>query len=140
MFLGRITHQKGCGEPTAWKLEHCLQSNPDQQQQQPQPTLRHASRTHTSATSAALLTASPSAAADLIALAARDILKGNRHVQLVMAGPIGDEYGEQARALLEKVAQDFPGRVVNAAGQYVAGPEKEQLILATGWCWLWCCL
>lgn len=56
-----------------------------------------------------------------------------------MAGPIGDEYGEQARALLEKVAQDFPERVVNAAGQYVAGAEKEQLILATGWWWLWCC-
>ncbi|KAI7845483.1 hypothetical protein COHA_001031 [Chlorella ohadii] len=87
VFLGRITHQKGC---------------------------------------------------DLIALAARDILKGNRHAQIVMAGPIGDEYGEQARTLLEKgtlsevvLAHDFPGRVVNAAGQYVAGAEKEQLILAT---------
>lgn len=35
-------------------------------------------------------------------------------------------------ALCTAVAHDFPGRVVNAAGQYVAGAEKEQLILATG--------
>ena len=33
---------------------------------------------------------------------------------------------------LPAVAHEFPGRVVNAAGQYVAGAEKDQLILATG--------
>ncbi|KAL4459197.1 hypothetical protein ABPG75_014062 [Micractinium tetrahymenae] len=80
VFLGRITHQKGC---------------------------------------------------DLIALAARDILIACPTAQIVMAGPVGDETGEKARVLLDKVVDEFPGRVWNAAGQYVAGEEKERLCLAT---------
>lgn len=41
---------------------------------------------------------------DLIALAARDILRGSKAAQIVLAGPIGDETGEQAQALLAKGA------------------------------------
>ncbi|PSC67013.1 alpha-1,3-glucan synthase Ags3, partial [Micractinium conductrix] len=79
VFMGRITHQKGC---------------------------------------------------DIIGLAARTILKQNRNAQLVMVGPIGDEYGEQAKHALEKVSADFPGRVWNGAGQYIMGADKEQLCMA----------
>ncbi|PSC67576.1 hypothetical protein C2E20_8791, partial [Micractinium conductrix] len=50
--------------------------------------------------------------------------------QLVMVGPIGDEYGEQAKHALEKVSADFPGRVWNGAGQYIMGADKEQLCMA----------
>ncbi|EFN56266.1 hypothetical protein CHLNCDRAFT_145120 [Chlorella variabilis] len=79
VFMGRITHQKGC---------------------------------------------------DIIAMAARSILKGSRVAQIAMVGPIGDEYGEQAKHMLEKVSQAFPGRVWNGAGLYAMGAEKEQLCMA----------
>ncbi|KAL4458945.1 hypothetical protein ABPG75_013810 [Micractinium tetrahymenae] len=79
VFLGRITHQKGC---------------------------------------------------DIIALAAADILRACPTAQIVMAGPVGDEYGERARVLLDKVAAEFPGSVWNGAGQYIAGEDKDQLCMA----------
>jgi hypothetical protein len=51
------------------------------------------------------------------------------NAQLAMAGPVGDEFGEKARVGTDTLAAKFPGRVHNAAGQYVRGTEKEQLIM-----------
>ena len=47
-----------------------------------------------------------------------------------MVGPIGDEYGEQAKHSLEMVSKAFPGRIWNAAGKYIMGNDKEQLCMA----------
>jgi hypothetical protein len=49
-----------------------------------------------------------------------------------MVGPIGDEWGLQAKQLLEPVAARFPGRVHNGAGEYIRGEPKDQLILGAG--------
>ena len=66
---------------------------------------------------------------DLIVVAAEYIMTKYADAQLAMAGPVGDEYGEQALQGTERLATMFPGRVYNAAGQYVRGNNKEQLIL-----------
>jgi glycosidase/glycogen synthase len=68
---------------------------------------------------------------DLISLAAPAILRSNPKAQIVVGGPIGDRNGSFAALKLQKVAEKFPGRVWNAAGTYIAGAEKEELILAT---------
>lgn len=44
----------------------------------------------------------PCRSCDLIAVAARDILRGSSQAQLLMVGPIGDEYGAAAKAMLGK--------------------------------------
>lgn len=41
-------------------------------------------------------------------MAARSILKGSRVAQIAMVGPIGDEYGEQAKHMLEKGGAPAP--------------------------------
>ncbi len=69
---------------------------------------------------------------DIIVLAAQKILKAYPTCQLAMAGPVGDEYGEKARIGTDKLAKEFAGRVLNMAGQYVRGAEKEQLIMVCG--------
>lgn len=80
VFLGRVTHQKGC---------------------------------------------------DLIVNAAPAILKKHPNAQMCIAGPVGDEYGAKAAEKFKKVAETFPGRVHNAAGQYISGAAKDELLLAT---------
>ena len=70
-------------------------------------------------------------ACDLIALAAPGILRSNPNAQIVVGGPIGDKNGAHAALKLQEVAEKFPGRVYNAAGTYIMGAEKEELILAT---------
>ena len=68
---------------------------------------------------------------DLIALAAPGILRSNPKAQIVVGGPIGDRNGAHTALKLQEVAEKFPGRVHNAAGTYIMGLEKEELILAT---------
>jgi glycogen synthase len=79
VFMGRVTHQKGC---------------------------------------------------DLIALAFPAILRRHPDAQLAVAGPVGDATGARAARLLAALAEAFPGRVHNLAGQYVRGAEKAELLLA----------
>jgi glycosyltransferase involved in cell wall biosynthesis len=66
---------------------------------------------------------------DLIVIAAENVMNKYPKAQLAMAGPVGDEFGEKARLGVDMLAAKFPGRVLNAAGQYVRGAEKEQLIM-----------
>lgn len=67
---------------------------------------------------------------DLICRAAPGILKSDPHAQLVMAGPIGDSYGTLSKNLMDGVTLKFPGRASNMIGQYIAGVEKDELIMA----------
>lgn len=69
---------------------------------------------------------------DLIVIAAEHIMNKYPNAQLAMAGPVGDEFGDKARMGTDMLAAKFPGRVHNAAGQYVRGAEKEQLIMVRG--------
>jgi len=67
---------------------------------------------------------------DLIGRAAPGILKSDPDAQLVVAGPIGDSYGTISKNLMADAALKFPGRVANLVGQYIAGIEKDELIMA----------
>lgn len=67
---------------------------------------------------------------DLIAKAAPELLRANPHAQLVMAGPIGDSFGSKTAEMMKNIVHQFPGRVADLVGQYIAGDEKDELILA----------
>lgn len=67
---------------------------------------------------------------DLIARAAPGILKSDPDAQLIIAGPIGDSYGTLSKNLMDDVVLKFPGRAGNLIGQYIAGVEKDELIMA----------
>lgn len=67
---------------------------------------------------------------DLIGRAAPGILESDPSAQLVMAGPVGDSYGALSKELMADVALKFPGRASNLVGQYIAGVEKDELIMA----------